>query len=144
VVARVAKEAGALVMAIVILPFECEGTRRQRQAQAGLEELRRAADAVVCLPNQRVFKLIDENTSLLEAFAITNEFVAQAVRAIYRLLSRPGLINVDFADLCTVAQGNCESSLATAEARGEGRGREVVIPANTPMELRLAPSPSKE
>jgi cell division protein FtsZ len=82
---------------------------------------------VICLPNQRVFKLIDENTSLLEAFHITNELVAQGVRGIWRLLSRPGLINVDFADLCSVTRGkHAESCLVTAEAQGENRSREVM------------------
>lgn len=127
VVARLAKETGALVLGMVVLPFECEGARRQRQALLGLHELKSAADGVICLPNQKVFKLIDEKTSLLEAFQITNEFVAQGVRGIWRLLSRPGLINVDFADLCTVTRGkHAESSLAFAEARGENRSREVV------------------
>lgn len=127
VVARLAKETGALVLSIVMLPFDCEGSRRARQAQLGLHELKKAADGVICLPNQRVFKLIDENTSLLEAFHITNELVAQGVRGIWRLLSRPGLINVDFADLCAVAQGkHSESCLVTAEAQGENRVREVM------------------
>jgi cell division protein FtsZ len=127
IVARVAKETGALVLSIVMLPFDCEGGRRARQAQLGLHELKQAADGVICLPNQRVFKLIDENTSLLEAFHITNELVAQGVRGIWRLLSRPGLINVDFADLCTVTQGkHSESCLVTAEAQGENRAREVM------------------
>ena len=127
VVARIAKEAGALVLAVVMLPFDCEGGRRQRQAQLGLHELKGAADGVICLPNQKVFKLVDEKTSLLEAFAITNELVAQGVRGIWRLLFRPGLINVDFADLCAVTQGrHAESSLATAEAKGENRAREVM------------------
>jgi cell division protein FtsZ len=127
VVARVAKETGALVFSIVMLPFDCEGSRRARQAQLGLHELRSAADGVICLPNQRVFKLIDENTSLLEAFHVTNELVAQAVRGIWRLLSRPGLINVDFADLCSVTRGkHAESCLVTAEAQGENRSREIM------------------
>lgn len=127
VVARIAKETGALVLSIVMLPFDCEGSRRTRQAQLGLHELKGAADGVICLPNQRVFKLIDENTSLLEAFHITNELVAQGVRGIWRLLSRPGLINVDFADLCSVTRGkHAESCLVTAEAQGESRSREVM------------------
>jgi cell division protein FtsZ len=110
-----------------MLPFDCEGSRRARQAQLGLHDLKQAADGVICLPNQRVFKLIDENTSLLEAFHITNELVAQGVRGIWRLLSRPGLINVDFADLCAVTQGkHSESCLVTAEAQGENRAREVM------------------
>ncbi|HKX61518.1 MAG TPA: cell division protein FtsZ [Verrucomicrobiae bacterium] len=127
VVAQIAKDCGALVLAIVILPFECEGGRRQRQAQLGLLELKKASDGVICLSNQRVFKMIDEKTSLLEAFQITNEFIAQGVRGIWQLLMRPGLINVDFADLCSVTEGrHSESTLVTAEARGENRGREVV------------------
>src|SRR5207302_2921823 len=68
VVARLAKETGALVLGIVILPFECEGLRRQRQALLGLSDLKGAADGVICLPNQKVFKLIDEKTSLVQAF----------------------------------------------------------------------------
>ena len=127
VVARIAKECGALVLAIVMTPFECEGGRRTRQAHLGLQELKSAADGVICLPNQRVFKLVDEKTSLLEAFQITNDLIAQGVRGIWRLLSRPGLINVDFANLCSVTQGrHAESALAIAEARGENRTREVM------------------
>lgn len=126
-VASMAKECGALVLAIVLLPFECEGSRRMRQAQLGLSELKGAADAVICLPNQKVFKLIDEKTSLIEAFQITNEFVARGLYGIWRLLSRPGLINVDFADLRAVTQArHAESALATVEARGENRVREVI------------------
>src|SRR5881394_1388568 len=127
VLARAAKEAGALVLAIATLPFECEGTRRQRQAQAGLEQLKEAADAVLCLPNQRVLKLIDENTSLVETFKITNDLLAHGLRGVWRLLTRAGIINVDFADLCAVVRGqHAESSFACAEGRGEHRAREVV------------------
>ena len=127
VLARAAREAGALVLAIATLPFECEGARRQRQAQAGLEELKEAADAVLCLPNQRVLKLIDEKTSLIETFEITNDLLAQGLHGIWRLLTRSGIINVDFADLCAVVRGqHAESSFACAEARGEHRAREVV------------------
>ncbi len=127
VIARVAREAGALVLAMVMLPFEWEGGRRQRQAQLGLHELKGVVDGVICLPNQKLFKLIDEKTSMVETFAITHELLAQGVRGIWRLLMRPGLINVDFADLCSVTRGrHAESSLATAEARGEHRAREVM------------------
>ncbi len=89
--------------------------------------MKAAADGVICLPNQKLFKLIDEKTSLVETFAITHELLAQGVRGIWRMLMRPGLINVDFADLCSVTRGrHSENSLATAEACGEGRAREVV------------------
>jgi cell division protein FtsZ len=127
VVARLAKETGALVLGIVTLPFEFEGSRRQRQAQLGLRELKAAADGVICLPNQKVFRLIDENTSVNEALKITNELLAQGVRGIWRLLSHTGLINVDFNDLCAVLRDRHEeSSLATVEASGENRAHEVI------------------
>jgi len=127
VVARIAKECGALVLAIVITPFEVEGGKRMRQAQLGLQELKGAADGVIVLPNQRMFKLVDEKTPLVEALQMTNDLVAQGVRGIWRLLSRPGLIHVNFADLCAVTQGrHAESALATAEARGENRARDVL------------------
>ncbi len=127
VVARLAKESGALVLGIVTLPFDFEGSRRQRQAQLGLRELKAAADGVICLPNQKVIKLIDEKTSVQEALKITNEFLAQGVRGIWRLLTQTGLINVDFNDLCSVLRGRHEeSTLATVEAAGESRSQEVI------------------
>jgi cell division protein FtsZ len=127
VVARLAKESGALVLGMATLPFEFEGARRQRQAQLGLRDLKGAADGVICLPNQKVFKLIDENTSVNEALKITNELLAQGVRGIWRLLTQTGMINVDFNDLCAVVRGRHEeSSLATVEASGENRAHEIV------------------
>jgi cell division protein FtsZ len=127
VIARIAKDCGALVLGLLVLPFEWEGGRRQRQAQLGLHEMKAAADGVICLPNQKLFKLIDEKTSLVDTFAITHELLAQGVRGIWRMLMRPGLINVDFADLCSVTRGkHSENSLAMAEAMDENRAREVV------------------
>ncbi len=127
VLARVAKESGALVLAIVTLPFEFEGPRRQRQAQAGLQQLKAAADGVICLPNRNVAKLLAESTSLLETFKVTNDLLAQGVRGIWQMLTRPGLMKVDFADLASVLRGrHAESSFAMAEARGDGRATEVM------------------
>ena len=127
VLARVAKECGALSLAFVTLPFDCEGPKRMRQARRGLEEFKSAADGVICLPNQKVFKLIDENTSVIETFSTTNELLAQGVRGIWQLVTRPGFINLDFADLCAVVRNrHSESSFATAEATGPHRAKEVV------------------
>jgi cell division protein FtsZ len=127
VLARVAKECGALSLAFVTLPFDCEGPKRMRQARLGLEEFKAAADGVICLPNQKVFKLIDENTSVIETFSTTNELLAQGVRGIWQLVTRPGFINLDFADLCAVVRDrHSESSFATAEATGPHRAKEVV------------------
>jgi cell division protein FtsZ len=127
VAARLARESGALVLALVALPFEFEGTRRQQQAQLALRQLKTASDAVICLPNQKIARLIDEKTTFLDALKISNELLAQGVRGLWRLITCEGLINVDFADLCRVVRGRqAESSFATAEAMGENRARELV------------------
>lgn len=127
VLARVAKECGALSLAFVTLPFDCEGPKRMRQARLGLEAFKAAADGVICLPNQKVFKLIDENTSVIETFATTNGLLAQGVRGIWQLVTRPGFINLDFADLCSVVRDrHSESSFASADASGPHRAKEVV------------------
>lgn len=127
VLARVAKETGALVLAFVAMPFDCEGNRRRRQAQAGLEELKAAADGVICLPNQKVFKLIDENTSVVETFRILNELLAEGFAGIWRLMANKGLIEIHFADLCSLLRDkHTESAFATAEAAGPTRSREAV------------------
>ena len=81
VLARAAKETGALVLAFVTLPFECEGNRRQQQAQQGLEQFKSVADGVICLPCQKTFKLIDENTSVLDTFRITERCWSRACAA---------------------------------------------------------------
>ena len=127
VLARAAKEAGALALAFVTTPFACEGGRRQRLAQHGLEALKVAADGVVCLPNQKVFKLIDENTSVLETFKITGGMLAEAMCGVWRLLAQPGLIEIHFADLSAlIRERHSESFFAVAEAMGPTRSRDVV------------------
>jgi cell division protein FtsZ len=126
-VARIARESGALVLAIVTLPFEFEGARRRKQAQHALQQLKAAADGVICLPNQKISKLLDENTSMVETFQIANELLIQGVRGVWQMLSLQGLIQVDFADLCSVLRGrHAESCFCTAQGQGDGRGREVV------------------
>jgi len=127
VFARVARENGALVLALVTLPFDFEGDRRQLQAQSGLQQLKIQADAVICLPNRKLFKLLDENTSVLEGFKISNSLLAEGLRGIWRMLTQTGLINVDFADLCSVTRGrHAASFFATAEAAGEKRVEQVI------------------
>jgi cell division protein FtsZ len=111
----------------VTTPFVCEGGRRQRLAQHGLAELKAAADGVISLPNQKVFKMIDENTSVLETFKITSDLLAAGVRGIWRLLMRKGLIDIHFADLSALLRDrHGESCFAVAEAMGPTRSREVM------------------
>jgi cell division protein FtsZ len=127
VLARTAREQGALALAFTALPFECEGTRRQHFAQQALEELKEAADGVICLPNQKVFKLIDENTSVLETFKITNELLADGVRGLWRLLTHRGLIEIHFENVCELVRDrHAESAFAVAESIGPTRSREVI------------------
>jgi cell division protein FtsZ len=127
VLARLARESGALVLAIVTMPFEFEGRRRQEQAQSGLDLLKSAADAVICLPNQKLFKLLDEKTGVVEGIKISNALLAEGLQGIWRLLTRTGLINVDFAALASVTRGrHAASSFATAEASGERRAEQIV------------------
>jgi cell division protein FtsZ len=127
VLARAAKESGALVLAFVTLPFTCEGNRRLQQAQQGLEQLKAVADGVICLPCQKTFKLIDENTSVLDTFRIAGDLLAESIRGVWRLLTRPGLIQIHFDDLCALVRDrHFESAFASVEASGPARSREVV------------------
>jgi cell division protein FtsZ len=127
VLARAAKETGSLVLAFVTLPFLCEGNRRQQQAQQSLEQLKSVADGVICLPSQKTFKLIDENTSVLDTFRITGGLLVEGVRGVWQLLTRPGLIQIHFNDLCALVRDrHSESSFAFVEASGAGRSREIV------------------
>ncbi|MFO1488656.1 MAG: cell division protein FtsZ [Verrucomicrobiota bacterium] len=127
VLARAAKEAGALVLAFVTLPFECEGNRRQTLARNGLEKLKAVADGVICLPNQKLFKLIDENTSVVDMFKATAGLLADGVNGVWGLMVRQGLIEIHFADLCALLRNrHGESSFATAQAAGETRSREAL------------------
>jgi cell division protein FtsZ len=126
-VARAAKDAGALALAFVTTPFDCEGSRRREVAMQSLAEIKAAADGVICLPNQKAFKLIDENTSVLDTFRIVGDLLADAVRGVWRLLAHRGLIEIHFSDLCALVRDrHAESSFAVAEAMGPTRSREVV------------------
>jgi cell division protein FtsZ len=127
VLARAAKETGALVLGFVTLPFACEGNRRQQQAQSGLDLLKSVADGVICLPCEKTFKLINENTSVLDTFRITDGLLVESVRGVWRLLTRPGLIQIHFNDLCALVRDrHSESVFASVEATGPARARDVV------------------
>lgn len=127
IIAAKAKESKALVVGFATLPFALEGKRKETQAAEGLSALQKSADGVICLPNQKVFELIDENTSLVDTFETTNEYVAQGVRAIWKLVGLPGRLNVDFGDLRTLIHGRqANSSFATVEAGGSQRVRDAV------------------
>ncbi|MCF7669457.1 MAG: cell division FtsZ family protein [Verrucomicrobia bacterium] len=126
VLARLAKESGALALCIAVLPFDCEGARRQRQAIMGLQQLKLVSDGVICLKNQRLVSVVDENTTLAATFDVSNKWIAECAYGVWRLLTRNGLMNVDFGDLYTVLQGrNTESFFSFAETHGPNRAEEI-------------------
>lgn len=135
VIARAAKRAGALVLAFVASPFEFEGPRRFRNAQAGVEALKHEADAVVVVPNERIAHIVGEPASLYESFHAANKLIANGIRAVARLLTTRGLIHLDFPSLAGAIRGrHTESSLAIAEATGADRAKEIVRQlAGSPM-----------
>ncbi len=127
VVARIARESGALVLGVATLPFQCEGRLRQSNASAGLLDLRAESDAVLCVPNQLVLQTLDERTTAPDVFAAANDLLARGVRGLWQMLTRPGLIQLDFSNLERLLRGrHAESVFASVEARGEHRSREVV------------------
>ncbi len=127
VLARAAKETGALVLAFVTLPFACEGNRRLQQAHHGLDQLKAVADGVICLPGQKTAKLIDENTSVVDTFRITGNLLNEGVRGVWRLLTRPGLIQIHFDDLCALVRDrHSESVFAFVEGAGPARSHEAM------------------
>jgi len=126
-VAKAAKEAGLVALGFVTLPFDCEGSLRREKARTGLEALKAVADGVVCLPNQKVCKLIEENTSLLDTFKVSNGLLADVLRGVSRMVMSGGLIDIHLTDLCMLIGGQqAESAFAAAEVSGPNRSCEVV------------------
>jgi cell division protein FtsZ len=126
-IARAAKEQGALVLAFVALPFSFEGDRRKQQALAGLEQLKAQADAVICIPNDKIFRIAGADASVVDAFKRADENFILGVQAVWQLLSRKGLINLDFADLrSTIGSKHCDGLFSFGQAEGANRAREAV------------------
>jgi cell division protein FtsZ len=125
VVARIAREVGALTVGIVTMPFRFEGTRRSAQADAGVHELRAVCDTLIVIPNDRLLEVLDRSTSMLEAFRIADDVLRQGVQGICDLITMPGLINVDFADVRTVMRDAGSALMGIGFAAGEGRAREA-------------------
>jgi cell division protein FtsZ len=125
VVARIAREVGALTVGIVTMPFRFEGTRRRAQADEGVEDLRAVCDTVICIPNDRLLEVLDRSTSMLEAFRIADDVLRQGVQGICDLITMPGLINLDFADVRTVMRDAGSALMGIGFATGENRAREA-------------------
>lgn len=121
IVASIAKELGALTVAVVTKPFAFEGTRRAQVAEAGLAELRAVVDTLITIPNQRLLSVVERSTPLQEAFRIADSVLQQAVQGISDLILVPGLVNLDFADVRTIMSGMGLALMGTGIGRGEHR-----------------------
>ncbi len=125
VVARIAREVGALTVGIVTMPFRFEGTKRRSQAEQGVHTLREACDTVIVIPNERLLEVLDKKTSMLDAFRIADDVLRQGVQGICDLITEPGLINVDFADVRTIMSGAGTALMGIGFATGENRAVEA-------------------
>ena len=121
VIARAAKELNILTVGVVTLPFLYEGPSRMRRAHSGLEELRKHVDTIIVVPNQNLFKIASEQTTFEESFQLSNDVLLHGVQSITDLMVRPGLINLDFADVETVMSSMGKAMMGTGEAEGEAR-----------------------
>ncbi len=121
VIARAAKELNILTVGVITLPFSYEGPKRMRRAQEGWGHLRKHLDASIVVPNQNLFKIANETTTFENSFLLSNNVLKQGVRSITDLMVRPGLINLDFADVETVMSSMGKAMMGTGEAEGENR-----------------------
>ena len=124
IVASLATELGALTVAVVTKPFQFEGRRRLQQAEQGLNELHESVDTVITIPNERLFGAVPQGASFADAFKAADDVLRQAVQGISDLITVPGLINLDFADVRTIMQGMGMALMGTGYARGENRAVE--------------------
>jgi len=137
-VAEIAKESGALTVAVVTRPFSFEHSQRKSIADAAHEELIRRVDTVITIPNDRVLQIIDKKTSLLDAFRIVDDVLRQGVQGISELITIPGLINVDFADVRAIMQNQGSALMGIGRASGENRAVEAAKAAIASPLLELS------
>ena len=125
IIAEVAREMGILTVAVVTRPFKFEGKKRLEHAEAGIRELQQHVDSLITIPNEKLLAVMGKNTSLLDAFKSANDVLLGAVQGIADLIIRPGMINVDFADVRTVMSEMGMAMMGTGISRGEARAREA-------------------
>jgi len=121
IIAQAARELGVLTVGVVTKPFQFEGAKRMRQAEEGIEALQRVVDTLIIIPNQNLFRLANENTTFTDAFALADDVLYQGVKGVTDLMVRPGLINLDFADVRAVMDEMGKAMMGTGEAEGDNR-----------------------
>lgn len=125
IVAQIAKEVGALTIGVVTRPFTFEGSRRIQSAEGGITELKENADTLIVIPNDRLLQIVDKRANLHEAFKIADDVLRQGVQGISELITVPGLINLDFADVRTIMSEGGAALMAVGNAKGDERAREA-------------------
>ena len=123
VVAQIAKEVGALTIGVVTRPFTFEGSRRQASAESGISRLKEHADTLIVIPNDRLLQIVDKRSSLQDAFRIADDVLRQGIQGISELITIPGLINLDFADVRAIMSEGGAALMAVGKASGEDRAR---------------------
>ncbi|MEL7106445.1 MAG: cell division protein FtsZ [Pseudomonadota bacterium] len=121
IIAQAARELGVLTVGVVTKPFQFEGAKRMRQAEEGVDQLQKMVDTLIIIPNQNLFRLANEKTTFTEAFAMADDVLYQGVKGVTDLMVRPGLINLDFADVRAVMDEMGKAMMGTGEAEGEDR-----------------------
>ncbi|PIE09125.1 MAG: cell division protein FtsZ [Rhodobacterales bacterium] len=125
IIAQAARELGVLTVGVVTKPFQFEGAKRMRQAEEGVEQLQKMVDTLIIIPNQNLFRLATENTTFTEAFSLADDVLYQGVKGVTDLMVRPGLINLDFADVRAVMDEMGKAMMGTGEASGEDRATQA-------------------
>ena len=125
IIAQAARELGVLTVGVVTKPFQFEGVKRMRQAEAGVEALQKMVDTLIIIPNQNLFRLANEKTTFTEAFSMADDVLYQGVKGVTDLMVRPGLINLDFADVRAVMDEMGKAMMGTGEAEGEDRAKQA-------------------
>ncbi len=134
VIAKAAREMNILTVGVTTLPFSYEGPKRMRRATTGLEELKRHLDTTIVVPNQNLFKIANESTGFEESFSLSNDVLKHGVQSITDLMVRPGMINLDFADVETVMSSSGKAMMGTGEAEGENRAMAATeLALNNPL-----------
>ncbi|MEK7629011.1 MAG: cell division protein FtsZ [Patescibacteria group bacterium] len=134
IVAEAAKESGALTVAVVTRPFSFEGLQRNRIAESGIEELKERVDTIIVIPNDRLLTIIDRKTSLVSSFEIVDDVLRQAVQGISDLITLPGIVNVDFADVKAIMKDAGSALMGIGRATGDDRAQEAARAAiNSPL-----------
>ena len=121
IIAQAARELGVLTVGVVTKPFQFEGSKRMKQAEDGVEALQKVVDTLIIIPNQNLFRIANEKTTFSDAFNLADDVLYQGVKGITDLMVRPGLINLDFADVRAVMDEMGKAMMGTGEASGEDR-----------------------